>query len=91
MAIAASEPPKESDPVSPMEIFAGGALYHRNPKQAPTIDPQKIESSFNLEYILFEDIQKKFCCHPMYEINMNDRATSMTGTVALNHQVHLLS
>ena len=45
MAIAASEPPKESDPVSPMKIFAGGALYQRKPKQDPTIDPQKIESS----------------------------------------------
>ena len=45
IAIAANEPPKESDPVSPMKIFAGGALYQRKPKQAPTIDPQNIESS----------------------------------------------
>ena len=42
---APSEPPKESDPVSPIKIFAGGALYHKKPKQDPTIDPQKIEAS----------------------------------------------
>ena len=45
IAIAANDPPKERDPVSPIKILAGGALYQRNPKQAPTIDPQKIESS----------------------------------------------
>ena len=45
IAIAAKDPPKESEPVSPMKIFAGGALYQRKPKQAPTMEPQKIESS----------------------------------------------
>ena len=45
IAIAAKEPPKESEPVSPIKIFAGGALYHRKPKQAPTIDPQKMANS----------------------------------------------
>ena len=43
IAIAASEPPKDRDPVSPIKIFAGGALYQRKPKQAPTTDPQKID------------------------------------------------
>ena len=42
MAIAAKEPPRESDPVSPIKILAGGALYQRKPKQAPTTEPQKI-------------------------------------------------
>ena len=45
IAIAANEPPKERDPVSPINIFAGGALYQRKPKHAPTIEPQNIESS----------------------------------------------
>ena len=45
IAIAAKDPPNEREPVSPIKIFAGGALYQRKPKQAPTIDPQKIESS----------------------------------------------
>ena len=45
IAIAANDPPRESEPVSPIKIFAGGALYQRNPKHAPTIEPQKIESS----------------------------------------------
>ena len=45
MAIAANDPPKDKEPVSPIKIFAGGALYQRKPKQDPTIDPQKIESS----------------------------------------------
>ena len=39
-----NEPPRESDPVSPMKILAGGALYQRKPKHDPTIDPQKIET-----------------------------------------------
>ena len=45
IATAAKEPPSDKDPVSPMKILAGGALYQRNPKQDPTIDPQNIESS----------------------------------------------
>ena len=45
IAIAAKDPPKESDPVSPINIFAGGALYHRKPKHAPTTDPQKMDNS----------------------------------------------
>ena len=45
IAIAAKEPPNESEPVSPIKIFAGGALYQRNPKQEPTIDPQNMASS----------------------------------------------
>ena len=42
---SAKEPPKEREPVSPIKIFAGGALYQRNPKQAPTTEPQKIDNS----------------------------------------------
>ena len=45
IATAARDPPKDRDPVSPIKILAGGALYQRNPKQEPTIDPQKIEIS----------------------------------------------
>ena len=44
-ATAAKEPPKDKDPVSPMKIFAGGALYQRKPRQDPTIAPQKIAVS----------------------------------------------
>ena len=42
---APSYPPIAREPVSPINIFAGGALYHKNPKHDPTIDPQKIEVS----------------------------------------------
>ena len=35
----------DNEPVSPMKIFAGGALYQRKPRQDPTIDPQKTDSS----------------------------------------------
>ena len=45
MLTAPKDPPKERDPVSPIKIFAGGALYHKNPKHDPTIEPQKIEVS----------------------------------------------
>ena len=45
MLIAPNDPPSDRDPVSPIKIFAGGALYHKKPKQDPTIDPQKIEAS----------------------------------------------
>ena len=41
--IAPNEPPNESEPVSPMKIFAGGALNHKKPKHAPIIEPQKME------------------------------------------------
>ena len=43
--IAPNDPPNDKEPVSPINIFAGGALYQRKPKHEPTIDPQKIESS----------------------------------------------
>ena len=58
IAIATNDPPKD-EPVSPIKIFAGGALYQRNPKQAPTIEPQKIEVHQHQVYIEFEGIQKK--------------------------------
>ena len=45
IATAANEPPKESEPVSPINILAGGALYQRKPKQDPKIAPQKILNS----------------------------------------------
>ena len=38
---APSDPPNERDPVSPINIFAGGALNHKKPKQAPIMAPQK--------------------------------------------------
>jgi hypothetical protein len=31
--------------VSPIKIFAGGALNHKKPKHEPTIEPQKIDAS----------------------------------------------
>ena len=43
--IAPNEPPKDNEPVSPIKIFAGGALNHKNPKHEPIIAPQKIEIS----------------------------------------------
>ena len=45
IAIAAKDPPNEREPVSPIKILAGGALYQRKPKHAPTTEPQNIESS----------------------------------------------
>ena len=34
-------PPAAREPVSPINIFAGGALNHKKPKPAPTNDAQK--------------------------------------------------
>ena len=45
MPTAPNDPPKDKDPVSPIKIFAGGALNHKKPKHAPMIDPQNIEAS----------------------------------------------
>ena len=45
IATAANEPPNDKEPVSPINIFAGGALYQRKPKHDPTIAPQKIAVS----------------------------------------------
>ena len=43
IATATKDPPRDKDPVSP-KYFAGGA-YQRNPKQDPTMAPQKIAIS----------------------------------------------
>ena len=43
--IAPIAPPVASDPVSPINIFAGGALNHRKPNPAPTKAEQKILTS----------------------------------------------
>ena len=40
-----SPPPSASAPTSPMKTCAGYVLYQRNPMPAPTMAPQKIESS----------------------------------------------
>ena len=40
LAIPASAPPSESEPVSPMKILAGEAFHHRKPMQAPAMDAQ---------------------------------------------------
>ena len=42
---APNDPPKDNEPVSPIKIFAGGALNHKKPKQDPIIAPQKIDIS----------------------------------------------
>ena len=34
-------PPRASDPVSPMKIFAGEVFHHRKPTQAPMIAAQQ--------------------------------------------------
>ena len=45
MLMAPRELPRDNEPVSPIKIFAGGALYHKKPKQDPTMEPQNIEVS----------------------------------------------
>ena len=82
IAIAASEPPKDKDPVSPIKIFAGGALYQRNPKQDPTTDPQKIDNSPTSGIYCICRYSEKIVFPTTYEINVNDNATNITGTVA---------
>ena len=43
--MAPSAPPIDSEPVSPMNTMAGGALNHRKPRPAPTRAPQNTASS----------------------------------------------
>ena len=71
IAIAAREPPKDSEPVSPMKILAGGALYQRKPKQEPTTDPQKIDSSPTSGIYCICEYSEKNCISYM-EINVNE-------------------
>ena len=40
-----SAPPNASEPVSPINTMAGGALYHKKPSPAPMSVPQKIANS----------------------------------------------
>ena len=79
---APSEPPKESDPVSPIKIFAGGALYQRKPKQDPTIEPQKIDNSPTSGIYWICKYSEKIVLPTTYEIKVKERATNITGTVA---------
>ena len=43
--MAPSAPPIDSEPVSPMNTMAGGALNQRKPRPAPTSAPQNTASS----------------------------------------------
>ncbi len=45
MPTAPREPPKAKEPVSPINIFAGGALNQRKPMHAPIIEPQNTATS----------------------------------------------
>src|SRR5215207_9197144 len=45
IATVPSAPPIARLPTSPMKTSAGGELYQRKPRLAPTIAPQKIVSS----------------------------------------------
>ncbi len=44
-AMAPRAPPRASEPVSPMKILAGGALYQRKPVPPPMMAAQKMASS----------------------------------------------
>ena len=55
---APSEPPKAKEPVSPIKIFAGGALNHKKPRQDPIIAPQKIDASPTLNKTIFKYSEK---------------------------------
>ena len=66
----------------PIKIFAGGALYQRKPKQDPTTDPQKIDSSPTSGIYWICKYSEKIVLPTTYEINVNERATNITGTVA---------
>ena len=78
--MAANDPPKDKEPVSPR--FCWRALYQRKPKQAPTIDPQKIDSSPTFGIYCIWRYSEKIVFPTTYEIKVNDKATSITGTVA---------
>ena len=82
IATAANDPPRDSEPVSPINIFAGGALYQRNPKHAPTSDPQKIASSPTSGIYCIWRYSENIVFPTIYEIKVNESATSITGTVA---------
>ena len=54
MASTAMMPPMVSEPVSPMKICAGKALYHRKPMSAPTMAQIKMTNSCEPgTYIIF--------------------------------------
>ena len=42
--MAPKAPPMESEPVSPMNTMAGGALNQRKPNPAPQSAPQKVKA-----------------------------------------------
>ena len=60
-ATAASDPPKESEPVSPIKIFAGGHYTKENLNMSLQLNHKKLKVHLHLECIEFEDIQKISC------------------------------
>jgi hypothetical protein len=55
-AIAPSAPPSASEPVSPMNTAAGGALYHRNPSPRRSAPAQKIRILARARHIMHAEI-----------------------------------
>ena len=82
MLTAPKDPPNDKDPVSPIKIFAGGALYQRKPKQAPTIDPQNTDASPTLAIQGICKYSEKTVLPTTQHIRVKERATNITGTVA---------
>ena len=53
-----SAPPQESEPVSPMNTIAGGALNHRKPRLAPTSAPQQAAMKSADELVLDAELEQ---------------------------------
>ena len=81
-AMAPSAPPKASEPVSPMKILAGGALYHRKPAPPPIMAAQKMASSPAPGTWWICRYWAKTKLPARYEITPKAPAAIITGTVA---------
>ena len=58
---APNDPPSDKDPVSPINILAGGALNHKKPRQDPIIAPKKTVTLQHLLYMEFVNTLKRLC------------------------------
>ena len=81
IAIAASEPPNEREPVSPIKIFAGVRCTKENLNKILLLN-HKIDNSPTSGIYCICKYSEKIVLPTTYEIRVNESATNITGTVA---------
>ena len=81
IAMAASDPPRESELVSPIKFLQEEHCTKEILNRIQQLNRKILRAHLYQVYIEFED-NLKIVLPTTYEINVNDKATNITGTVA---------